>query len=291
VPIKTLPQIEQALRSRKLFHMKRGKTYMPQIPPILHPKQFEREYFRDLNKSLTIMFKAIENRLISRLPQLISDSQLELATQRFDTVDEDLSLILDDVLVEFGRELSQDEIKALAKSKGLSVSEFNRRQNQKVYKRVLDVDVFTDEPWLENALENFASENAQLITTLSQTHVTQVRGIVTQGLRQGLAVGELAREIRRRAGVTKNKAKFIARDQISKLNGQLTRLRQQDVGITEYTWRTSLDERVRHNHRTKEGELYRWDDPPEDTGHPGEDFQCRCYAEPNIQGLLDDIEI
>lgn len=71
---------------------------------------------------------------------------------------------------------------------------------------------------------------------------------------------------------------FIARDQTSKLIGELDRLRQQQIGVDEYDWATSADERVRPTHRSKNGKRFRWDEPPPETGHPGEDYQCRCVA-------------
>ena len=81
---------------------------------------------------------------------------------------------------------------------------------------------------------------------------------------------------------TTKRAKLIARDQSSKLNSALNQQRQQNFGVEEYVWRTSGDERVRDNHRSKNGKTFRWDDPPKDTGHPGQDVQCRCVAQPII---------
>lgn len=48
---------------------------------------------------------------------------------------------------------------------------------------------------------------------------------------------------------------------------------------THYTWRTAQDERVRSTHAAREGRVFAWTDPP-DTGHPGEERNCRCWAEP-----------
>ena len=54
------------------------------------------------------------------------------------------------------------------------------------------------------------------------------------------------------------------------------------MGIEEYRWRTSKDERVRATHAANEGKVFRWDTPPAETGHPGNDVQCRCDARPII---------
>lgn len=48
---------------------------------------------------------------------------------------------------------------------------------------------------------------------------------------------------------------------------------------THYIWRTSGDDKVRPSHAVNNGRIFSWDNPPE-TGHPGEDYNCRCTAEP-----------
>lgn len=45
-----------------------------------------------------------------------------------------------------------------------------------------------------------------------------------------------------------------------------------------YIWRTQRDSKARSSHAEREGKIFRWDDPPEG-GHPGEDSNCRCWAE------------
>ena len=69
----------------------------------------------------------------------------------------------------------------------------------------------------------------------------------------------------------------LARDQTSKAVGKLTEMRQLQVGITEYVWSTSHDERVRQSHKSNDATTFKWDYAPA-TGHPGEDIMCRCIA-------------
>ena len=46
-----------------------------------------------------------------------------------------------------------------------------------------------------------------------------------------------------------------------------------------YVWRTKGDNKVRDRHRQRDGVIFNWHIPPEG-GHPGEDHNCRCRAEP-----------
>ena len=120
-----------------------------------------------------------------------------------------------------------------------------------------------------------------------------MRDIVYDGYVNGRTTTDMVKDIRRVYGVSRYRARFIARDQIAKLNGEIQRAQQKDAGIREYIWSSSEDERVRNCHRVLNGNKFSWDDPPEMwyetkkgivyTGrhcHPGQDFQCRCAGRP-----------
>lgn len=53
----------------------------------------------------------------------------------------------------------------------------------------------------------------------------------------------------------------------------------QEHPTTHYIWRTRGDNKVRASHAANNGKVFAWDNPPP-VGHPGEDFGCRCWAEP-----------
>ena len=66
--------------------------------------------------------------------------------------------------------------------------------------------------------------------------------------------------------------------------GTPIRLSLKQAGITDqYIWRTRCDERVRPSHRINDGRIFSWSDPPA-TGHPGDDYNCRCEAVPFVAG-------
>lgn len=58
----------------------------------------------------------------------------------------------------------------------------------------------------------------------------------------------------------------------------LMQSKQAETGM-QYIWRTQEDDRVRSSHAANNGKIFSFDDPPS-TGNPGEDFGCRCWAEP-----------
>ena len=97
----------------------------------------------------------------------------------------------------------------------------------------------------------------------------------------------LLNEVRLRANVrAKNYVRFHTRRGTAKL----TEVRLKAVGVKRYIWETMRDDRVRPTHQTKEGKIYSFDNPPSDTGNPGDDHNCRCKARPlvtqNIERIL-----
>ena len=48
-----------------------------------------------------------------------------------------------------------------------------------------------------------------------------------------------------------------------------------------YIWRTKGDDKVRDRHKERDGKVFNWHIPPTG-GHPGEDYNCRCWAEPYV---------
>lgn len=59
---------------------------------------------------------------------------------------------------------------------------------------------------------------------------------------------------------------------------------------THYIWRTRRDGKVRSAHAEREGPIFSWDNPPEG-GRPGEDYGCRCTAEPYLPEASEFMEI
>ncbi len=131
------------------------------------------------------------------------------------------------------------------------------------------------------------NENIQLVEKAERAYAQSVRDIFEAPDVNGLRVEELASMLEERGNVSESRAALIARDQTLKMNGAVTQIRQENAGIDSYTWSTSLDEAVRPEHASLEGQTFSWNSPPE-PGHPGEDYQCRCIAIPVIAAIGDE---
>lgn len=143
----------------------------------------------------------------------------------------------------------------------------------------IGIDVVGDVPKIREVSQIFAHNATKLIQSVETKLLSDVEDTVVRAIQQGTHVKQLRKEIQKKFDVSKNRANLIARDQVGKFYSQLTEHRQTDLGIKEYIWSTSLDERVRDTHASLEGQKFSWDNPPS-VGHPGWDFQCRCEAIP-----------
>lgn len=192
------------------------------------------------------------------------------------------------------------------------VNQNNRKKLMAEIRDRLGIDVGTilNED-MQKDLDIMMLESATYIKTIP----TQLVGKVAQRVLQhykGQPFPEnrtLRQQIKEEFKVSDNRAKVLARDQTAKMNTSISAIRQKDIGIDMYIWRTVQDERVvgkpgglypkgtklHKNHYIMEGKCCRWDDPnvySTDNGktwkqrtqnmphnHPGDDIQCRCRPE------------
>jgi SPP1 gp7 family putative phage head morphogenesis protein len=289
------------LRARQT--KKNGELKKLKKPPKwLEPLTAERGYIASLAYYTFQIRKTITLILLPKIP-----TWLRLATMDYpDPVEINIKNddLIDDILADLERTLllinqilqepEQEAIES-AEEAGETIARFNERQFKKSVDSVLAVDIFQDEPWLETQLDLFAKQNATLINNLTNEELNRVAGIVQRGLQQGSTYDTVADQIQETFGITRRHAKLIARDQTTKLNANLTKLRQEELGITLYTWQTSNDERVRKTHKVLDGKTCRWDDPTVfydekskkwvnkstiggDPHHVGISVNCRCQA-------------
>ena len=138
---------------------------------------------------------------------------------------------------------------------------------------------------VRNVMNDYVRNTSRYMRTVPgryQERVARTMGELSQR-RNPPTRGQIQRVMRRNRQVANNNVRRIARDQTIKAVSGLNRVRQQQAGITHYVWGTVGDDRVRPSHRANSGLTFRWDSPPEATGHPGYDAMCRCTAVPVLR--------
>jgi uncharacterized protein with gpF-like domain len=195
------------------------------------------------------------------------------------------------------------------------VNKYNKDKFMSHMRKVLGIDIgaIVDEA-MKDELEIMIMENASYIKSIPNYLVGHVADRVVQHFK-GIPMPEnrtLRQQIKEEFKVSDGRAKVLARDQTSKMNTSISAIRQVNLGIDCYVWKTVEDERVvgkpggvypkttklHKNHYIMQGLLCKWADPnvySDDKGatwklrtaqmphnHPGDDIMCRCRPAPFI---------
>lgn len=131
---------------------------------------------------------------------------------------------------------------------------------------------------LDTVISNSITANVALINSIPVQYHERLERLVLVAVQNNKPQSWLEHQIKRLGKSTDARAKLIARDQVGSVNAAVNQARQRKIGLEAYIWRTCKDERVRPEHRKREGKVIPWDSPPED-GHAGEPIGCRCHAE------------
>lgn len=255
------------------------------------PKSVDREYRRVINAYLRILKDGLE----MYYPRIEEEYRKQYKLEKKEALREDGILdfmnILTAIFNELGNYIERRTAAFRLRDKIDEIAELNRkltaRQWHDEVKQTLAIDIREDYyngEFFGSMIPVWVDQNVDLIKTIPHDTLGRMKEIIYDGWAGKLTATDMASEIRHEYGVSKYKARFIARDQSAKLNAQITRKQQEDAGVSEYIWDTSGDQRVRPMHQKLEGTKHKWDDPPivdEKRGrrcHPGEDYQCRCVA-------------
>ncbi|MDT8894193.1 minor capsid protein [Halomonas sp. I1] len=264
-------------------------------PKWAHPEAIEREYTKTLKQYARRCQRAVNELMMPEVPRLV-----EMAGMRGDALGESeeenegtwadrLNEILGTVLAALLGRRAQQVFEGMAGPASASdvgvtefgerVSRFNLRQFVKLVRRVYGEPYSKAEPDLDKLMRAWELENLKLIRSIPERYVDDLQGVIIRAINEGQSATDLRDTIRATYDKPVNRAQLIANDQISKLNAQITKYRQQAIGIDEYYWRGVLDWRERAHHRRREREAFKWSKPPRD-GHPGQPIHCRCWASP-----------
>ena len=253
------------------------------------------------------------------LEQVARDLKPVLPTRtRLDAADGwDLALdqLMESQHANFNKDKQQNFLGGLFKF-AQNTSDFNSGEWDKFVEGAVGTVFHEDEPWLNGVLDEWAHTNFDLIKSLSDQYIAKANDIVKKAVNEGVLYSDVMSKLQDMdTSITRKKAKLIARDQIGKLNGQLSQKRMEAAEIELYVWETVGDERVRGNpsgrypravpsHYAIDGKVCRWDNAgvyrnekgdwvPRTalmpTSHPGQEILCRCVAIPYLDDVFAEI--
>ncbi len=234
-----------------------------------------RQYTRDLNELVDIIVRTVEERIF---PQLAALNEQHRALLAVDSPLDEIELAFESIRIEYERQVTDAEKAAIAQKNGQDGQRLNKNQVERQM-RAIGLDVFRDSPGLGETMSGFNRTNTRLIKSLSTVAYERMEAVIERGFQEGKSTATIQGELQREFRITRNRAKLIARDQMGKLNGQLTRQRHLANGIRKSVWIDSGDERVRAQHEERDGREF--DNTKGIQGEfPGGPVNCRCWASP-----------
>lgn len=183
------------------------------------------------------------------------------------------------------KQFNDQRIDAMSKA---MLGKMDAKAKRQFYERVakasgIDVEALIAREGLKSTTNALMLETATWIKTLRdetfQTFTNNTLFAMGQGESLDIIVDKFDGIVKSR----KNHARFLARNQVQNYNAISTKIRAQNLGITEAIWETAGDEDVRPSHKARDGEKFLLAEglySSTDGEHllPGTDYNCRCGA-------------
>lgn len=262
---------------------KEAKALLHGIPRTRYPYALERYYAREL-KRMVATWKQIATDYTKRMlnPMVAGGSGI-LKTDDDDDQDNshDVAIVLALMFTSIKGSQSDTDITYTTTRVINGISQYSYQNVERQASKFGHKAVRANQT-IDNYVAMKIKENAALIKSMKQKYMDDLEKNVYRAINDGGGIGAVAEQINRVSDMSTKHAAMIARDQTGKITGQLNAYRQQQSGAIGYIWSTMGDDRVRPTHAALEGVFFKYNDPNggADGLKPGEDYQCRCIADP-----------
>jgi SPP1 gp7 family putative phage head morphogenesis protein len=180
-------------------------------------------------------------------------------------------------------------IEGLAARYARQTSAHQRAELMRQGRAALGIDLVIHDPHIASVIDSFVHENVALIDDLRGRAMSDMEMAITRAVATGTRAEQLGLEIAARFGLAEQRARRIARDQIGRLNGQISRSRHLELGIKSFIWQSMRDPRVRPEHRHLDGKEFEYARPPSE-GIPGHPIMCRCVPKPVFKAIYAELD-
>lgn len=249
---------------------------MNKKPPTIYPLNVEKSYARSIVSYIDEMERIAIKVVKKEIYPIIEKQRIRADGYREDFSFELIKKVLKKLNVFFYGIMSE---KTALRESTKFVNSINVVNEANVAKQlaVRGVNPIKSSAWLRDFVKAKAQENAAYISTIPDEFYNKVAQSVMRTVSEGGSLEEIVQDIQKQGGVSRSRAEFIARDQTGSILGQITAERHQRAGFPAFRWSDSDDNRVRPTHREKNNKIFLYADDPL---LPGEDYGCRCIAEP-----------
>ena len=272
------------LNELKTKNIKKAKV---PVKPTQIPLNIEREFHAQI-RAYNVRFKEVVREVL--FPIIVAYSTLTRDTN--DGIGEDINRAIELIKAQFNFTAIAGDI---SKKMVERVELVNGKKTSSNVNNAIGVDlknVIAGEN-LTEFVEMQVIQNAELIKSVPQDAIEDIRRIVLNGLSEGKRHEEITKLISGNAkGTTftkmNNRIKTIARTEVAKLNSQITNKRLTNLGIQRAVWDATNDSRTRACHRARDGKEYDiakglFSTCDGLTIQPGQEINCRCVAVPIVE--------
>ncbi len=270
----------------KTKNLKKDKVI---VKPTSIPLMVEKEFYSQI-RAYNFNFKQAVRAFI--FPLIESYSKITRDSITKDGIGDDINNALVILKAKFD---FNSQAERISKNMVNRVSILNGKKTIERVNNAIGVDVanIINSENLTEFVEMQQIQNSELIKSVPNQAIEDIRRIVLNGLTNGLRADEITQQISGNIPSSvfnkmNNRIKTIARTEVAKLNSQMTNRRLTNLGITRAIWDATMDKRTRACHAARDGQefdinegLYSSCDGL--TIKPGQTYNCRCISRPIIE--------
>jgi len=271
------------LKELKTKNIKKTKV---SVKPTKIPLNIEKEFHAQI-RAYNAKFKEVIRKVLFPIIEAYS----VMTRDTTDGIGEDINRAIETIKQEFNFIAAAENI---SKTMVNRVSLVNSNKTSNAVNNAIGVDVASiiASENLAEFVELQTLQNAELIKSVPQDAIEEIRRIVLNGLSEGKRHEEIAKEISGTSANStfnkmNNRIKTIARTEVAKVNSQITNKRLTNLGIKRAIWDATGDSRTRTCHAVRNGKEYDiekglYSSCDGKTIQPGQEINCRCVAVPII---------
>lgn len=255
-------------------------------PPISIERQFQNEV-RNLVKPF---FKKFRNDLLLKYENWNDKYSLNLDSEVEEEDKSDIEIFFSNILKALGIYFSYKVLKSLMSKFSQKILLYSQNKLSNQMENIFGLKPFYIQENLKIAIDLWVEKN---ITKLNNNLIQYVQNsklsIYSFLEKEEKGIDYFKKTIIENELKFESSIAFLARDQVSGLDGLLTKILHAEIGLDDFIWRTCRDDKVRPTHRALEGKLCSWSNLPKSNGisiYPSSENNCRCVARPIVSRKL-----
>ena len=286
-----MPQIKHliaAARATKAMHFGAGGKFLrghgirSRPPKQMPPNAIISGYANEIKRRVVGVIRSALKPLFDALPHLVAGHAAERDVRRDAAEAQEAMQLFADAERAVQDQIGPVLMREMARRAADEAGRMQANQLSRQLKALVGVDVHARAKAEDSIVDTFVNENVALIGGISKRTLDKIARMTVRGLADWTSASELSAKLQKQLGFADDRADMIARDQLSKLNGQLNHARQQELGINRFIWRhNGKSKDPREDHLARDGQVFNYDDfEPDEL--PGQPCNCECVSDPLV---------